>query len=64
MKRIFVCETCGSGDVFADSYSALNTDEVITYDDNYCRNCDEPCDVVSVDVADDFDTENDIYNLK
>lgn len=61
MQYIHVCRTCGSPRVFADAYSALNTDEVRTYDDAYCDDCEGECSTDMVEVPDDFDLEMDFY---
>lgn len=61
MKEIYVCTTCGSPRVFSDAWASINTDEVRTYDDTHCDDCEGECRVRLVSVADDFDLETDIY---
>lgn len=60
-KKIFVCTTCGSPRVFADAWAALNTDDVRTYDDLHCDDCEGSCHTQEVTVADDFDVETDTW---
>lgn len=59
--KVHVCTTCGSPRVFADAFAALNTDEVRTYDDTHCDDCDGECRTHEVEVSDDFDLETDFY---
>ena len=59
--KIHVCTTCGSPRVWADAYAALNSDEVRTFDDSYCDDCEGECRTNEVEVSDDFDIEVDFY---
>jgi hypothetical protein len=58
VKTIFVCDNCGSTHVFIDAYSALNWEEVRTYDWCVCMGCDRDSWPVEVEVPDDTDVEN------
>lgn len=60
-QNIHVCTSCGSPRVFADAWAALNSDEVRTYDDIRCDDCDGPCQTEMVTVGDDFDIDTDFY---
>jgi hypothetical protein len=60
-KTIKVCTECGSPRVFADAWAALNSDEVRTFDDTFCDDCEGECSVMTVKVADSFDLERDFY---
>ena len=60
-QRIHVCTTCGSPRVFADAYASLNTDEVRTYDDTNCDDCEGECKTQWVEVPADFDLDTDFY---
>lgn len=60
-RKIHVCTTCGSPRVLADAYAALNTDEVRTYDQRYCDDCEGECRTTMVEVPNDFDLETDFY---
>lgn len=64
MKKITVCSTCGSPRVFSDAWASINTDEVRTYDDTHCDDCEGECKTIDVDVPDDFDVEEDTYDLE
>lgn len=61
MRKVYVCDECGSARVFMDAFASMNTDEVRTYDYTYCDDCEEGCSVSEVEVADDFDVETDFY---
>ena len=62
-KKILVCTNCGSPRVFADAFAALNTDEVRTYDDTHCDDCEGECKTTEVEVPDDFDIYSDFYKF-
>lgn len=63
MKTISVCTYCGSPRVFVDAYASMNTDEVRTYDDIHCEDCDGECSVTEVEVDEAFDLETDFYKF-
>ena len=53
MKTIYCCPYCGSSKVFEDAWSAMNWNEVPTYDHKWCMNCDqEVSDTIAVEVDD------------
>ena len=58
MKTIFVCGTCGSTQLYIDAYSAMNWDEVRTYDNCICMDCESYSWPVEVEVPDETDVEN------
>ena len=58
MKTIFVCPQCGSTQVYIDAYSAMNWEEVRTYDTCVCMDCERDSWPVEVEVPDDTDVEN------
>ncbi len=60
-KEIHVCNTCGSPRVFEDAYASINTDEVRTYDNCWCDDCNGECSVTNVEVKLKFDLEFDFY---
>lgn len=60
-RHAHVCTYCGSPRVFADAYVGLNTDEVRTYDDTHCDDCEGECRTEMVEVSDDFDLETDFH---
>lgn len=60
--KIEVCTHCGSADIEQDAYVHLNDREnVKTFDDLYCCNCDSSCRVKEVEVPDNFDIYSDIH---
>lgn len=62
MKTIYVCTKCGSANVLADAFVHVNDPEdVRTFDDVYCENCESSCKTKEVEVSDDFDIYNDLY---
>lgn len=62
MKTIQVCTYCGSGNVLVDAFVHINNpDDVRTYDDCYCENCESSCSTTEVEVPDDFNIYNDLY---
>lgn len=45
-----------------DAWVAVNDpDDVQTFDDLYCENCESSCNTQEVEVPDDFDIYNDLY---
>jgi transcription elongation factor Elf1 len=62
VKTIQVCTTCGSGNVLTDAFVHANDpDDVRTFDDQYCENCECSCKTQEVEVPDDFDVYSDLY---
>ena len=59
--KIYVCTKCGSPRVFADAFAALNSDEVLTYDNTHCMDCEDECKINVVTVENDFNLESDFY---
>lgn len=60
--KIFVCTSCGSADIQQDAFIHYNDRENITSFDNlYCENCEGSCSVNEVEVPEDFDVYSDIY---
>lgn len=60
MKTIHVCTYCGSPRVYVDAYANLNVpDDIRTYDQAYCDDCQEESRTTEVVVADDFDLDTD-----
>lgn len=60
--RVHVCTNCGSANVLADAFVHVNASEdVRTFDDMYCENCESSCKTKEVEVPDDFDVYNDTY---
>ena len=54
--KVCVCTTCGSANVLADAFVHANDpDDVRTFDDMYCENCECSCRTQEVEVPDDFD---------
>lgn len=42
----FYCTTCGGTNVYSDAFASMNDmDDVITYDEKFCMNCEESCSV-------------------
>ena len=62
MKTISVCTHCGSPRVFSDAYAAINSDEVRTFDDTFCDDCERPSRVTDVSVPDTFDIDTDTFD--
>lgn len=62
--KIHVCTHCGSPRVFADAYAALNTDEVRTYQQCRCDDCDGERRTQEVEAPDDFDLETDFWKAR
>ena len=62
MKTISVCTHCGSRRVFQDAYAAINSDDVRTFDDIFCDDCEGACLVANVSVPDTFDIDTDTFN--
>ena len=62
MKTIDVCTHCGSADIVQDAWVHYNNrEDVSTFDDLYCENCESSCKTNEVEVPDDFDIYNDLY---
>ena len=60
--KVYICTTCGSANVLADAFVHANDpDDVRTFDDMYCENCECSCRTQEVEVPDDFDIYNDLY---
>lgn len=62
-KKVHVCTHCGSPRVFADAWASLNTDEVRTYDNTHCDDCDGECRTKEIEVPDEFDLDIDFDPL-
>lgn len=55
MAKEFQCTSCGGNRVLCDAWVNLNDDEdVRTFDQTYCEDCDGECSVQEVDVDEDF----------
>lgn len=64
LKTIKVCTACGSPRVLADAWVGVNDpDNVTTFDDTFCEDCEDDCNVVEVDVADSFNIETDFAEV-
>lgn len=62
MKTLYCCPECGSTHVYADAWSALNWEEVLTYDDMRCLACGaEVNTLLEADVPDDTDAQEYIH---
>ena len=49
LPKIIVCNTCESKNVFYDAWVAVNDEEdVRTFDDIFCEECDGPTDVKEI----------------
>lgn len=60
--QIQVCNACGSANVVIDAFVHVNEpDDVRTFDDRYCENCECSCKTHEVTVPRDFDIYSDIY---
>lgn len=60
--QVEVCTTCGSGNVLIDAFVHANDpDDVRTFDDKYCENCEGSCKTHTVTVPSDFDVYSDTY---
>jgi hypothetical protein len=65
MKTIHACNYCGSPRVYVDAYASLNVPEDIrTYDNCYCDDCEGECRTTEVEVADDFDLATGFIGLE
>jgi hypothetical protein len=50
-KTKHVCTTCGSSAVYADAFASLNDEsDVTTYDDTWCKHCEESCHTQEVPI--------------
>ena len=62
MNTIHVCTNCGSANIQQDAWVHYNDRQnVQTFDDLYCENCESPCSTQEVEVPDDFDVYSDLY---
>ena len=62
MKVIRVCTHCGSANIQQDAWVHYNNREDIqTFDDLYCENCESSCNAREVEVPDGFDIYTDLY---
>ncbi len=60
--KVRVCTHCGSANVLVDAFVHANDpNDVRTFDDCYCENCESSCNTQEVEVPDDFDIYNDLY---
>lgn len=60
--KVKVCTTCGSANIQQDAWVHLNEPEDIqTFPELYCENCESACKVKEVEVPDDFDIYDDVY---
>ena len=66
MKTIAVCKYCGSARIFQDAILNINRNSFDTYDDQSCENCcaDSHSLAITVEVPDDFDIDEDIFDLE
>lgn len=63
MNTIHVCTNCGSANIQQDAWVHYNDRQNIqTFDDLYCENCESSCNTNEVEVPDDFDIYNDLYS--
>lgn len=63
MKTVYVCTRCGSANIQQDALVYYNNrEDVHTFDDLYCENCESSCKTKEVEVPDDFDIYTDIYS--
>lgn len=61
-KQVYVCSACGSANVQRDAWVHVNDpEEVRTFDDLYCENCESSCKTNEVTVPVSFDIYSDIY---
>lgn len=61
-KREFsVCIACGSPRVYHDAYAAINSEDVLTFDDIHCMDCEGETSTHTVTVPADFDIETDFW---
>lgn len=64
-KEVYVCTHCGSANLLWDAFvHANNPNDVRTFDDCYCENCEGSCSVNRVTVPADFNEYTDIYKEK
>ena len=62
MKTIYVCTYCGSANIQQDAWVHYNDRQnVQTFDDLYCENCESSRNTKEVEVPDDFDIYTDLY---
>ena len=56
MTKEFQCTSCGGNRVLCDAWVNLNDPEdVRTFDQTYCEDCDGECSVTEVEVTDDVE---------
>ena len=56
MAKEFQCTSCGGNRVLCDAWVNLNDDEdVRTFDQTYCEDCDGECSVKEVEVTDEVE---------
>lgn len=61
--KLHVCTTCGSPRVMLDAWVNINDpDDVRTYDDKFCEDCDGACSTKEVEVDNEFDVYGDFYD--
>ena len=60
--KVKVCTNCGSANVQQDAWVHLNEPtDIQTFDDLYCEDCESSCKTKEVEVPDDFNIYNDLY---
>lgn len=60
--KVYVCTYCGSANIQQDAWVHYNNREDIqTFDDLYCENCESSCNAWEVEVSDTFDIYTDLY---
>lgn len=60
MKKVQVCERCGSADLLQDAYVHVNDQsDVRTFDDIVCNSCGGSTSTEEVEVPDTFDIYSD-----
>lgn len=59
MTKEFQCTSCGGNRVLCDAWVNLNDPEdVRTFDQTYCEDCDGECSVKEVEVTDDVEYQS------
>lgn len=48
---MYICEKCGSSNVYNECFAHLNTGEVMEGDRCYCVDCDDYVDVIETEDA-------------
>lgn len=60
--KVYVCTNCGSANIHQDAWVHYNNREDIqTYDDLYCENCESSCNAREVEVTRAFNIYTDLY---